>query len=214
MGGFGHSCYLSCYQMRGRWLLFAEQNGRPSPPFSFLAHLYAAGGQKNSSLGWLARKDPWKCFAPPTVGDHGHTPTIHGNFSGFQLCDHAATSGLRRPARQSSQLGCEFCNQRDHSERGGESIRLHLGPLSVAECPSTFARRMRASASKPLITRAASRSLSIERAASPTTPSSAVETVSFSLTMGKTPNPISFSIARRRLEYRSQLVKSSSVRRT
>jgi hypothetical protein len=53
------------------------------------------------------------------------------------------------------------------------------------------------------MTSAASRSLSLkaaERARSPTVSSSAVETVSFSLTIGKTPNPISFSIVRRRFE--------------
>jgi hypothetical protein len=58
----------------------APDSGRIGKPTAFALH--SAGWQKNSPFGF-SRKDAWKCFCPATVSDHGHTTTIHGNFSGF-----------------------------------------------------------------------------------------------------------------------------------
>ena len=124
--------------------------------------------------------------------------------------------GEAREIQFFSDLGaCQLRNQRITC--GPLSDPVRLVEASVPKRPSTFVRRMSASASKPLMTSAARRSLSLkvtERGLSPMVSSSAVETVSFSLTMGKTPNAISLSIVRRRLEYRCQLLKSSSVSKT
>src|SRR4029077_17964323 len=74
--------------------------------------LHPARGQKNSSF-WLSCKNAWKRFGTVAICDYRYATTIHGNFGRFKFRYHAAPSGLRRPARYSSQLRSHLRNQRD-----------------------------------------------------------------------------------------------------